>query len=395
MAQADVVTDWNTKAGDIVAAAKLPPHPPTARWRWCRRRCTRPSTPAPGAIRRSAEARDAAPRVSVEAAVAEANRATLSKLLPTQQAAVDSAYESALSTIPAAGQNRRTLALGKRPLPPSSRCAPTTAPARRRAIGRTRPPAPTCRPPFRRSPVAAAQAMGHGERRTRSARAAAPASRVTGGCATTTRSRPSAPGTARTGARNRRTSRASGRPPTGHLLFGRALRRQRARPRAHPQRPPPRHRGRGDGRRADRGHGCQVSPPLLAADHGHSKWRHRRQRRHGARLVVGTAHRYPHAPGVSCAHCILAGSVGAILRAEVGTAPVPTLTHHQCDRPRARHGAGTRSRTSCRKSRTRASTAGWHYRNSTEVAPTWARRSANWQSRVLSGGSSAGEPVAG
>ena len=42
---------------------------------------------------------DAAPGASVEAAVAAANRATLSKLVPEQQAAIDSAYQTALSAI--------------------------------------------------------------------------------------------------------------------------------------------------------------------------------------------------------------------------------------------------------------------------------------------------------
>jgi hypothetical protein len=42
---------------------------------------------------------DAAPGASVEAAAAAANRATLLKLVPSQQAAIDSAYQTALSAI--------------------------------------------------------------------------------------------------------------------------------------------------------------------------------------------------------------------------------------------------------------------------------------------------------
>ena len=42
---------------------------------------------------------EAAPGASVDAAVAAANRATLAKLVPSQQAAIDTAYQAALATI--------------------------------------------------------------------------------------------------------------------------------------------------------------------------------------------------------------------------------------------------------------------------------------------------------
>ena len=100
MAQADVVTDWNITATDIAVAANLPP-PPT----------NRVMALAQSAVYEAVNAitkrypgdrvkLDAAPGASVEAAVAAANRATLSKLVPAQQAAIDSAYQTALSALP-------------------------------------------------------------------------------------------------------------------------------------------------------------------------------------------------------------------------------------------------------------------------------------------------------
>ena len=98
-ARADVVTDWSGTAADIAVAGKLPPggsyrviavaqaavyeavNAITRRYP-----ATRVSLPA-------------APDASIEAAVAAANRATLSRLVPAQQAAIDNAYAAALSAI--------------------------------------------------------------------------------------------------------------------------------------------------------------------------------------------------------------------------------------------------------------------------------------------------------
>ena len=72
-ANADVITDWNIKAGEIVTESKLG---------------------TPPAIRAMAIVQTAVhdavnavkPGVSIDAAVAAANRATLAKLMPAQQA---------------------------------------------------------------------------------------------------------------------------------------------------------------------------------------------------------------------------------------------------------------------------------------------------------------------
>ena len=111
-AQADVVTAWNITAGDIAVAAKLPPPP-----------AYRVMALAQSAVYEAVNAitkryppdrmtLDAAPGASVEAAVAAANRATLLKLVPSQQAAIDSAYQTALSTIADGPAKREGIAVG-------------------------------------------------------------------------------------------------------------------------------------------------------------------------------------------------------------------------------------------------------------------------------------------
>lgn len=86
MARADVITDWNVKAGEIVVEARL--GPPAA---------NRALAIVQSAVYEAVNAitkryppdrvkLDAAPGASVEAAVAEANRATLSQLVPSQRA---------------------------------------------------------------------------------------------------------------------------------------------------------------------------------------------------------------------------------------------------------------------------------------------------------------------
>jgi hypothetical protein len=113
MAQADVVTDWNITATDIVVAAKLPP-PPTGRM----------MTLVQSAVYEAVNTitkrypgdrvmLDAAPGASVDAAVAAANRAMLSKLLPLQQAAIDSAYQTALSALPDGPAKTGGIAVGE------------------------------------------------------------------------------------------------------------------------------------------------------------------------------------------------------------------------------------------------------------------------------------------
>jgi hypothetical protein len=114
LAEADVVTDWNITAGDIAVAAKLPP-PPTYRIMALVQSAVYEAVNA--ITKRYPPDRvtlDAAPGASVDAAVAEANRATLLQLVPSQQTAIDNAYQAALSVIPAGQAKIAGLAVGEK-----------------------------------------------------------------------------------------------------------------------------------------------------------------------------------------------------------------------------------------------------------------------------------------
>lgn len=99
-AQADAVTDWNARAGEWIHEARLGT-PPAMRVM---------------AIVQTAvhEAVQQAPAEAQAAAVAAANRATLLALLPTQQAAIESAYKAVLATLPDTPARASGLALGER-----------------------------------------------------------------------------------------------------------------------------------------------------------------------------------------------------------------------------------------------------------------------------------------
>lgn len=98
-AVADVVTDWNVIAADIAVAGGLPPPPAnrtlamvqTAVYEAVNAITKRypPDRVTPNKV----------PDASVAAAVAAANRAMLSRLVPSQQATIDRAYGSAVAAI--------------------------------------------------------------------------------------------------------------------------------------------------------------------------------------------------------------------------------------------------------------------------------------------------------
>lgn len=114
VSRADVVTDWNTTAADIAAAAKMPT-PPTVRAMAIVQTAVYEAVNAstrrypPGTVQV-----DAPRGASVDAAVAAANLATLSKLVPSQQASIENAYEAALSRIPDGQAKKDGIAVGEK-----------------------------------------------------------------------------------------------------------------------------------------------------------------------------------------------------------------------------------------------------------------------------------------
>jgi hypothetical protein len=99
MARADVVTDWNVKACDIVVEARLGPPPANRVLAIVHTAVYEAVNAITGRYSASGLKQEASPGTSVEAAVAAANRATLAKLVPSQQAAVETAYHAALAMI--------------------------------------------------------------------------------------------------------------------------------------------------------------------------------------------------------------------------------------------------------------------------------------------------------
>ncbi len=113
-AAADVVTEWNARAGELLVAAKLGTPPAI-------RAMAVVQTAVDGAVsaveqRPSLPGLDpaASPGASVEAAVAAANRAALAKLIPAQQAQIDAAYHAALRQIADGPAKDAGIAAGER-----------------------------------------------------------------------------------------------------------------------------------------------------------------------------------------------------------------------------------------------------------------------------------------
>ena len=99
-ATADAITDWNLKAAGFVTESKLG---------------TPPAIRAMAIVQTAVHeaVNGATPSASVDAAVAAANRATLSKLMPAQQAAIDAAYQAALAQVADGTAKTAGIAIGE------------------------------------------------------------------------------------------------------------------------------------------------------------------------------------------------------------------------------------------------------------------------------------------
>jgi hypothetical protein len=99
LARADVVTDWNVKANELVVEAKLGTPPAMRMLAIVHTAVYEAANAVTQRYPASALKLDAAPGASLDAAVAAANRVTLLKLLPAVQPAIDSAYQAALAKV--------------------------------------------------------------------------------------------------------------------------------------------------------------------------------------------------------------------------------------------------------------------------------------------------------
>ena len=98
-ARADVVTDWNVKANELVVEAKLGTPPAMRIMAIVHTAVYEAANAVTKRYPAGALKLDAAPGASLDAAVAAANRVTLLKLLPSVQPAIDSAYQAALAKV--------------------------------------------------------------------------------------------------------------------------------------------------------------------------------------------------------------------------------------------------------------------------------------------------------
>jgi len=111
---ADVITDWNARTGEVVTAAGLGP-PPANRLMAIVYTATYEATNAISKRYPASDLQlDAAPGASIEAAVAAAHRAVLTQLVPSQRAAIDTAYRSALSALGDSGDVQAGIAVGEK-----------------------------------------------------------------------------------------------------------------------------------------------------------------------------------------------------------------------------------------------------------------------------------------
>jgi PAP2 superfamily len=110
---ADIVTDWNARAANIATAAQIGPlfgARVMAATQVAVFEAVQAIQPGAAARRLTLQAPAGA---SLDAAVAAANRAVLSKLTPSQQAAIDTAYQAAVAALPEGAARDGGIALGE------------------------------------------------------------------------------------------------------------------------------------------------------------------------------------------------------------------------------------------------------------------------------------------
>jgi hypothetical protein len=113
VARADAVCDWNTRAGDILVSARMGPPPANRAMAIANTAVYEAVNAITKRYPAGALKLEAAPGASIDAAIAAANRTALSKLLPTQQAAIEGAYQEALAKIADGAAETAGIAVGE------------------------------------------------------------------------------------------------------------------------------------------------------------------------------------------------------------------------------------------------------------------------------------------
>ena len=112
-ASADAICDWNIKVGEIVVSARMGPPPANRALAIANTAVYEAVNAITKRYPAGALNLEAAPGASVDAAIAAANRTALAKLLPSQQAAIDGAYQVALARIAEGASKTSGIALGE------------------------------------------------------------------------------------------------------------------------------------------------------------------------------------------------------------------------------------------------------------------------------------------
>jgi hypothetical protein len=100
VASADVITDWNTTACKIIVDGRLATPPANRALAIVQTAVYEAANTISARYPAGMLRLEPAPGASIEAAVAAANRATLTNLVPSQKAAIDDAYQAFLARIP-------------------------------------------------------------------------------------------------------------------------------------------------------------------------------------------------------------------------------------------------------------------------------------------------------
>ena len=114
-AQADIVTDWNVKANDILVAGRVGPPPANRALAMAHVAAFDAVNAITGRYPASGRVElEASPAASVDAAVAAAMRGILGKLFAPLQAEVDAAYQGSIASVPDGVAKNSGIALGER-----------------------------------------------------------------------------------------------------------------------------------------------------------------------------------------------------------------------------------------------------------------------------------------
>jgi len=113
LSQADVVTDWNHTAMDVMKAAGVAGNPWTRSMAMMNVAMSDAINTVQGRYTRFAYNGPAASGASAEAAAASAARDMLTRLYPAQREKIDQAYEASLKPIPASGTRASGVAVGE------------------------------------------------------------------------------------------------------------------------------------------------------------------------------------------------------------------------------------------------------------------------------------------